>query len=436
MDTIDNNAVDLSSLGSFDFTPDWAKQGSVVTVTPQRSEKAVDSSPEKNAPRERSKFGERKPFKDRRRSFEVRERVFPLDAEIKILPEPKALGTIFKKIERDFHAYKLKDLAFFFLDNLDSVLLKITPSEKFGSFENKYFQCKACGFVSSSEESLIEHILSAHLADYYNSQVVECEPPTGNFNCVAKCSLTGVLLGPPNIHEFNSNVKEMIRTRFPGMSESEYRSHIEMIRDSAVIDEWRNSAHQRTVYFEKGAGENALPKSRAEAEGEMRRTVVDALLARPSKNLMITAAAALKSGDKPLVLAVKDALRREGNRPYSMIFALRGAFHHRKLKFFKANDSHGQEFVSSVEYREFDAAHAVPELAGVANFIVEHPCSTKEEIVSSLGEDSLKHLSQLVSTGHVVSFTNGVYSAVEKFPKYGPEWRKVKNNEATDQLVK
>jgi hypothetical protein len=37
----------------------------------------------------------------------------------------------------------------------------------------------------------------------------------------------------------------------------------------------------------------------------------------------------------------------------------------------------------------------------------------------------LQHLQWLVSTGHVVAFAKmGVYSAVEKFPKYGPQWKK------------
>ena len=48
-----------------------------------------------------------------------------------------------------------------------------------------------------------------------------------------------------------------------------------------------------------------------------------------------------------------------------------------------------------------------------------------------------KHLVWLVSTGHVVAFTNGVYSAVEKYPKYGPQWQKRKEakNEAPAQLA-
>jgi len=140
------------------------------------------------------------------------------------------------------------------------------------------------------------------------------------------------------------------------------------------------------------------------------------------KNLMITAEVALKSPVKPLVWAVRDALEAERRAPYNMCFALRGAFHHRKLRFFRANDARGPEFVTSSELKEFDAAHAIPELAKLATFIAEHPCSPRVDLVTD--KETEKHLVWLVSTGHVVAFTNGVYSAVEKFPKYGPQWQK------------
>ena len=106
-----------------------------------------------------------------------------------------------------------------------------------------------------------------------------------------------------------------------------------------------------------------------------------------------------------------------------MCFALRGAFHHRKMHFFRTNDARGQEFVSNVEYKEFDAEHAIPELAAAAKFVAEHPCCDKSEFPSDVA-DFEKHLQWLVTTGHVVAFTNGVFSPVEKFPKYGPQWKK------------
>ncbi len=434
--------LDLGSLGSFDFTPDWAKKNAGVTVgkvRPARGDesrgKFVDRKPsgdrkqfgDKKPFGEKRSFGERKPFGDRGKP-RFAERPKPLDAEVKVLPETKALGTIIRKLQGDCHAYKLKDLAYFFLDNPESVLLKITPranaSQPSRSSQPRFCQCKACGFASTNEDDVIEHAITAHLSDYYDAKEIEVEPPKGNFNCVAKCGLSGVLLGPPNIHEFNDSVREMIRTKYPDMSEEQYRSHIEMVRDADAIEEWRKGATKKTVFLPKGQAEaeGVATMTRDQAEIEFRRNVLPSLLESP-KNLMITADVALKSPVKPLVWAVRDALEAERRAPYGMCFALRGAFHHRKLHFFRANDARGPEFVTSAELKEFDGAHAIPELAAVAKFIAEHPCCDRTELPAE--EGTLQHLQWLVSTGHVVAFAKmGVYSAVEKFPKYGPQWKK------------
>ena len=432
MDTVDISSL---GLGSFDFTPDWAKKDAGVVVGKSSFERSQAESPRREfkpgksdrKPFDRTPFdkkgGARKPFERRER---FAERPKPLDVEVKILPEPKALGTIIRKLQQDPHAYKLKDLAYFFLDNPSSVLLKITPkkhSDGTAAEPLKFFQCGVCGFAATSEAEVVAHILSTHLGEYYESKVVDCEPPKGNFNCVAKCGLSGVLLGPPNIHEFNATVREMIRTRYPDMSEEDYRSRIVMVREAEAIEEWRQSAVKKTVFTAKNAGEGAREMSRSEAEGEFRRQILPSLVSVP-KNLMISVAVVSSCPMKSLQRAVEDALRTERRAPYSMCFALRGALHHRKMHFFRANDSRGTEFVTGIELKPFDSAHAIPELAKIADFIAANPCLEKSAIVSDA--EGEKHLQWLVSTGHVVAFTNGVYSAVEKFPKYGPQWRKKK----------
>ena len=435
----------ILDLGSIAFTPDWAKKDAGVNlgkVRPERADRDQGSGfrdqgrgkpfgdpPSRSFGAAGKKPFSRKPFgKPRFDKPRFAERPKPLEAEVKILPETKALGTIIRKLQGDTHAYKLKDLAYFFLDNPSSVLLKITPKRDATihsppSTSTSFFQCKACGFASTNEADVLEHIATAHLGEYYDSKEIECEPPKGNFNCVAKCGLSGVLLGPPNIHEFGAVVKEMIRTKYPEMSEEQYRAHIEMVRDADTIEAWRKGATKKTVFFQKGTAdqEGAQGLSREQAEGEFKRTILPSLIDQP-KNLMITAEVAMKSPVKPLQWAAKDALEAERRAPYNMCFALRGAFHHRKMKFFRVNDSRGQEFVTNVEYKEFDAEHAIPELAAAAKFVAEHPCCDKTEFPQE--PDFEKHIEWLVTTGHVVAFTNGVYSAVEKFPKYGPQWKK------------
>lgn len=426
MENLDISTLDL---GSIDFTPDWAKKdaGVVVGKTNPANEFG-DKKPfdPKRQPSDRRNFERKGSFKkpfERRAPFVPRQK--PLSVDIKILPDPKALGTIIRKLQQDSHAYKLKDLAYFFLDNLASVLLKISPKkdENGASEPLKFHQCKICGFASTDEADVIAHAVQCHLGEYYESKEIECEPPKGNFSCVAKCGLSGVLLGPPNIHEFNATVRETLRSRYPGMSEEEYRSHIVMVRDGDAIEEWRKGATKKVVFTAKNAGENVRELNREQAEAEFKRMILPQLLDMP-KNLMISAEVALKSPVKPLQWAVKDAVEQERRSPYNMCFALRGAFHHRKMHFFRANDSRGPEFVIGIELKEFDSAHAIAELAKIADFVAANPCMTKAEIAPDA--ESEKHLQWLVSTGHLVAFTNGVYSAVEKFPKYGPQWRKKK----------
>ena len=139
----------ILDLGSIDFTPAWAKKEAGVSVGKVRDQgsgfrdQGSGIRDQKRTFGDKKPFGERKPFGpkkpfgdkkpsggkpfDRRPRFEDRPK--PLDVEVKVLPETKALGTIIRKLQGDAHAYKLKDLAYFFLDNPSSVLLKITPKK-------------------------------------------------------------------------------------------------------------------------------------------------------------------------------------------------------------------------------------------------------------------------------------------------------------------
>ena len=419
---METNQETKLDFGALDFTPAWAKQNAGVTIGKVRPERESREGERRNFGERKGFGGERKPFVKKpfgeRKAFARPERVLPLDAEVKILPDSKALGGIIRKLQSDQRAYKLKDLAYFFLDNPASVLLRISPRS-----EKRFYQCKACGFAAFDEAAVIDHIVSAHLGDYFDTKEVEVEPPKGNFTSVVRCGLSGVLLGPPNLHEFNTVVKEMLRTRYPDMREEDYRARFETVREPEVIEEWRKGATKKTMYFAKGTAgeEGASALDRAAAEGELKRNFLPSLLAS-TKTLLINADKALVAPDRSLVYAVRDALEAERRTPQAMCFALRGAFHHRKLNFFRTNDARGQEFVTSAELKEFDAVHAIDELKTIAAFIADHPCSYKQEIAKTPDEE--RALQWLVSTGHIVAFTNGVYSPVEKFPKYGPQWRK------------
>ena len=447
-DNVQNGAIDLSGLGSFDFAPSWTAGDKVVAKTGRggfREQENEERAPrEGRAPRrfdgskpsgDRSfkrdskpgkpfnRDGKGRPFnggKPEKRGFVKREFIKPLEAEIRVLPGQKELGGIIRKIQTGFAAYPLKQIAWFFLDHPEACHVKVTPKDP----QIKFHVCKACGFACFSEEALDAHIMSTHLGDYYTAEEMDVEPPSGQFGCVVKCGVTGELIGPPNLHGYNSKVRELAQRL--GMDENAYRAQLVTVRDQESVEAWRQTATKKVFYRLKVAESEAKAEESAEtevaaapalerdqAEAEFRRNIAPQLKS-VSKSSDMTLAQALKSTDRPYLFAVRDAIAKERRFPASLFFALRGAFHHRKLVFFRANDPRGQEFVTASKPAPLDIEHAIPELGAVVKFVEEHPfCS-----VVDLPPEMKGHLGWLVEKGHIVQYFNGLLALPEAHPKF------------------
>lgn len=469
-------ALDLSALGSFDFTPDWAKGRPDDTSKyarfeareergdrgdrgdrgrfPQGGQRRGDRGdrgdrarfPQGGQRREERGGGDRPRRDDRPRFQRGGERpqrpfVKPLDVDVRILPEQRQLGDFIRKIQSaPYMAYPLKQLAYFFLDHPEACVLRVSPKKDAEPIS--FHQCKACGFVAFSEDELMAHVVAAHLGDYYDCEEVECEPPKGTFSCVARCGLSGELLGPPNLHGYDSRVREMLRTRYPDMDEAAYRARIEMVRDPDVVEQWRQSATKKTIYRRKGA-QAAAPAAEGDAapvevpaveremaELEFRRLFAPALLTAP-RTVDITADKALKSSNLGLVFACRDAIQKERRFPSSLFFALRGAFHHRKLQFFRANDPRGPEFVIAVKPSALDTAHAIPELAALVKYVEEHLDLSPGAVAAALAEGDPEkakaakaHIMWLLEKGHLVCYANGGLVSPAEHPYWRPRPRR------------
>ena len=464
-------AVDLSALGSFDFAPSWATGDKIIAKSGRggfrddeaprtsrdeggrrrfdgakgdrpfrrddRPKKPFDREDREGKPFRRDRDGQpRKPFNregrgDDRRGGARREFIKPLDAEVRVLPAQKELGGIIRKIQTGFAAYPLKQIAWFFLDHPEACHVKVTPKDP----EMRFHVCKACGHSCFTNEALEAHILSAHLSDYYVAEETEVEPPTGQFGCVVKCGITGEFIGPPNLHGYNAAVREMAQKL--GMDENAYRARLVTVRDQESVEAWRKGATKKTFYRLKAAvadaakaadaaageptaeGEPAAEPApapafeRDQAEAAFRRDIMPQLKSQ-SKSSDMQLDQALKSTDLPYLFAVRDAIARERRFPASLFFALRGAFHHRKLSFFRANEPRGQEFVCAAKPTPLDTEHAIPELVAVVKYVEEHPlCS-----VGELPPEMKGHLGWLVEKGHIVQYFNGLLALPEDHPRF------------------
>ena len=375
----------------------------------------------------------------------------PLPVDIRLIPDTKGLASIVRRIVSTHRAFPLRDIARLFLDNPESCLVRVDRSKD--SPEGlTFFQCSCCGMPSLSEDAVRAHILAEHFDEYFTVEDVEDEPPSGNFPSVARCGLSGELLGPPNHHSFATRVREMLRTRYPHMSEEDYRSRIEIVHEPEVIEQWREQARHRRVYRLK-TKEAAKPAAPAEAaadapaEAQEAKPAEDAPVARPldrqgaealftreilpglirkGNHVIAPIPAMLKTPDKPLDIAVRNKLNDEDRFPATLFFALRGAFRHRDMHFFRAYDARGQEFVIARAPTTIDVEHAVPEVRLVIDYATAHKNCTRSELLAALSKDKSQgeiqkitaQLNMLVEKVHLIEYFNGVLALPAEHPTF------------------
>ena len=272
--------------------------------------------------------------------------------------------------------------------------------------------------VALDQSLLAAHVLKQHLADYFVVEEKLSDPPAGQFVCVAKCGLSGTLLGPPNHHSYAEKSHEIHRTRYPEMSWDEYQSRIQMVRDPALIEQWKEESRKQTLYRRKQAGgEPGEPMKMAEAEALVLKEIAPTAV-QDTRRATVPAVVAREIEDRALMTAVREAWQKENRFPLMLTIALRGAFRHRRLYVFKAGK--GIDFVSSVQPVPLEPEHAVEPIRQVLSYLREHPGCTRQSLVEALRpglpadapeiKDVLTPLAWLIERGHIIEFFNGTLS--------------------------
>ncbi len=399
---------------------------------------------------------------DRQPRFE-RDRAPMPEIRVRFLPEQQSLSGLVRQLKSTNRAYPLLDLAGFLMSKPGCCFVKLEVDP---AGDAVLYQCKKCRTVAFDRSEIETHILTDHIGDYFEMEDVVGEAPTGNFVCVAKCGISGTLLGPPNHHRYNETVKRIHADRFSNINIDSYKDRIKMSHEPEDVERWKEEAAKTVVYRLKGkassskavtqdgggsgevvlppsqatdvAGENDctgdgevilendctgadMPKgmSRVEAERYMREKVVEKTITNTRK-AAISEAVAHDISDRSIKFALRDEWQRESRFPIKLSFALRAAFKHKQMYVFKAGKGKGINFVTAVQPIPLDPEHAIESIHDVLSYLTENPGCTKKQMVEALRPDAdlasdevkefLQPLQWLVERGHIIEFFNGTLS--------------------------
>src|SRR6266542_2650161 len=193
---------------------------------------------------------------------------------IRFLPYLPAFENVVAQIQSGSVAYSLFALARLFLEKPVGYEVCLTAKA-----ESPLYQLGDNGAVSVDREFLERNAFRFAQRDFYHVDVVETDPVKGNFSNVARCRLSGTLLGPTNHHNYQPQLRSLYDQRFSRrMSFADYERQIEIVSDAALIDRWKEEARKVTTYKALRENTPVTFSSPVEAERHFRSNYLSGLI--------------------------------------------------------------------------------------------------------------------------------------------------------------
>ena len=198
---------------------------------------------ERRGDRPRPKFGGRKrefPQHDDRREREHREPPAPPpEISVVFLPDENGVESLARQIKMTGRAYPLFDIARLILQKPERYSVQLVVKKKAdGAIAQPLFVCALDDTPWLSEDEAVAHVLKNHFATFYQTERTATEPPKGKYTFVAQCGISGVILGPPNHHDYQNQLHKLHTERFSRMPFDVFKSRVKIVKDEEVVKKW------------------------------------------------------------------------------------------------------------------------------------------------------------------------------------------------------
>lgn len=366
--------------------------------------------------------------------------------EVTFYPDDVGFAALIKAMKSSGRTYELFQIANLLLEKNDRFVAVIkrtraesaegaAPVEGSAGQERSapLFVAVPDSIVFETEDAAVRHVLSKHLAAFFDTEEVEVDAPKGNFVFVHKCPFSGELIGPPNYHRYNQLLQQIHGEKAADMPLEVYRNRLETVREPEAVAAWAEKMRKSVRYVGKQEIEGVRPQfsSREEASIFLTTRMRDKVV-REAGQARVPGKAFDSLIPGEIRRAIEGALQRQRRFPLDTANALRGRLRREGLFLFKLPGKTitfvsaikprarrvGQVFSASIDpiltiidnkpfikLAEFeirilglDTPPAPAEAGGPPEFTAEQ----KEQLVKAL-----RDLRWLVHEGYVVEFADG-----------------------------
>ena len=363
--------------------------------------------------------------------------------ELNLRPEDKGVESLARQIKMTGRAYPLFDIAQMILQKPERHLTQFSVKKNpQGQPIQPLFVCALDETLWLSEDEAVAHVLKKHFATFYQAERTATEPPKGKYTFVAQCGMSGVILGPPNHHDYQNHLRKLHSERFSRMPFEEYKSRVRIVRDEEVVKKWVDDQSWKTEYICLNLPEPLRLENMEAVEKHFRETHKENIIKRVENHTM-TGAAARNLRSPELVRLTRSVWEDQRRFPLQIATVLSQQFAGHGLQFFKVNKTVTHVCVARPHYLDMAENPVSEGVRKIVEYINANPKCTRRQLVETLAPSPaptapvepapegaaapaeanaptaeqtavIADLHWLIHQGHVIEFANGILETAKK----------------------
>lgn len=292
--------------------------------------------------------------------------------ELQFIPDSHGIEGLARQIKTGTKAFPLFELARLVLEKPERFRVEFKRAADTAS---SLFQLKIDGSVWLSEQEAIAHLLAHHLDAFYRRERVPVEPPKGVYTSVAQCGLSGVVLGPSNYHDYQSKIRKLHAERFAHMPFEAYKNRIRIVKDEALIQQWKDELSSKDEFYPLEIPERSEPVklgTLAEVEAHFRQNHMGAQVEAIRSRVALPGAMAVNRSAPPVQLLVRRSLDELRRFPLPMVHLISRQLESKGLKIFKAHQNVTYVAPASPRYLDREATPVSEAVWGMLEYLETH----------------------------------------------------------------
>jgi hypothetical protein len=403
MSTVSDLDLNLDNL----FQPAWA-QGKTETnkfakftgnegVKPERSFSGKPG--ERRAPRRDgpggggaprgggSKFGDRQGgFRGGDRRDEPRaERPAPPaplpELNVAFIPEERGVEQLARQIKVTGRAYPLFKIALLILQKAERYSVQLT--KKAGAAAQPLFACALDDSPWTNEDEAVAHVLKNHFATFYNAERTATEPPKGVYTFVAQCGLSGDVLGPPNHHDYQNQLRKLHAEKFSRMPFDMFKARVKIVKDEAVVKKWIEDQSFKTEYVCLNVPEPLKLATLEEVDKHFRATHKDSII-KPVESLNVAGLPSRSLRDNGLQRLIRQEWEQQKFFPLPIATKLSQQFAQYGLQFFKVNKTVTHVSVARPTFLDIESTPVSENIKRIIEYVNGNVKCTRKKLIEAL----------------------------------------------------